>query len=558
MRATAVDFLDPKDADCRLYVIWHLNAYFFLEATQLKKRTLEVLAQSLGQRELFSILIDTNFLFSILSLHENPCNEAVHSLVGLIEKISQFVTVNLYVFPLTIDEAKRVLQSCQSHLAGLRLTPNLAEAAQSTRLSGLIKKYVEECRKVGRPISAESYFGPYITRLIEILSSKGVRFLDEDLRVYKDDPSIGYEIERQMDYEWHTYGKRGKDYKALEHDIILWHFTRQKRPAYVESPLDAKYWIVTVDYGLLGFDAHERERGPNGIPVCLDPTALIQMLQFWLPRTAELEEAVLSNLRLPFLFQAFDPSDEAVTVDILQVMSRFEDIGDLSVATVTNVLLDQALRQRMSAEKDSQKHIELVEESIAAQEVRLREELEDARGQARQEMSAREEAQQRLAYEANRMKAVDQQLQEERQARRSLEERLKRFEDEAQERASRESTRKRIVGFCLKWVLSPLALILLLTYVIFLLLLNSPQFAGLMRFGRWWPAIGVWSILMLPYVLLVDRRGAAEAIIRDWPPFSCFRRFKKRLLVLLGTLSGGIVANALYDLIKLAIARSRP
>ncbi|HXG70826.1 MAG TPA: hypothetical protein VNJ04_09480, partial [Gemmatimonadaceae bacterium] len=60
--------------------------------------------------------------------------------------------------------------------------------------------------------------------------------------------------------------------------------------------LDASFWIATVDYRFLNFDSRKRRPKRDPIPICVHPTVLIQMLQFWLPRTAELEAALFESL----------------------------------------------------------------------------------------------------------------------------------------------------------------------------------------------------------------------------------------------------------------------
>jgi hypothetical protein len=75
----------------------------------------------------------------------------------------------------------------------------------------------------------------------------------------------------------------------------------------VESPTEAKYWVVTVDYRFLGFDEYKRQNTTASIPIVVHPTTLIQLLQLWVPRTQEFEEAIVRSLRFAFLFHEFDP-----------------------------------------------------------------------------------------------------------------------------------------------------------------------------------------------------------------------------------------------------------
>lgn len=156
---------------------------------------------------------------------------------------------------------------------------------------------------------------------------------------------------------------------------MLWHFVKDKRPTYLESPLDAHYWIVTIDYRFMAFDAYKR--GKKGLPICMLPTALAQMLRFWVPRTDTLDESVVASLRLPFLFLEFDPEAEKVTIMILKTLSRFENVEDLPVETVTNIVLNEALRERMQTSPDEEKQIELIREALIEEHTRLRKHLSE-------------------------------------------------------------------------------------------------------------------------------------------------------------------------------------
>jgi hypothetical protein len=168
LRSAIVRFMNPSSAAVRSCILRHLNA-FFLEASNLTTHTLKVLKEAIGGSASFNIFIDTNFLFSILGLHENPSNEAADSLMNLLRKLTGKVTTRLYLFPLTVDEFKRVVRSHQEFLTDLRLEPNLAAVGSHSGLTGVALKFVQESSRVGHPIKAEDYFGPYLEDLIPVI-----------------------------------------------------------------------------------------------------------------------------------------------------------------------------------------------------------------------------------------------------------------------------------------------------------------------------------------------------------------------------------------------------
>lgn len=182
----------------------------------------------------------------------------------------------------------------------------------------------------------------------------------------------------QLEYERKRFGERARSYDQLRHDVVLWHFVSERRPARVESPVEATCWIVTVDYHYLGFDEFKRRQSNGAIPLCLHPTSLIQILQFWLPRTQEFEEAILDSLRLPLLFQEFGDSSEKVTVTILETLARFENVAQMPKEVVGSILVNRALRQGLALEPDRQKQVELIRDAIIEQNQKAHEQLRNA------------------------------------------------------------------------------------------------------------------------------------------------------------------------------------
>jgi hypothetical protein len=130
-----------------------------------------------------------------------------------------------------------------------------------------------------------------------------VELFNEKLDDYSTRQDVVDDIHVVFKYEEKLPPAKRKSYPKVAHDMVLWHFVNDKRSAYIESPIDASDWILTVDFRLIGFDEHKQKRSGSKVPLCIHPTSLIQLLQFWVPRTKEFEEAMLGSLRLPFLFQ---------------------------------------------------------------------------------------------------------------------------------------------------------------------------------------------------------------------------------------------------------------
>ncbi len=83
LRKAIDEFMTHPSSEVRSYVLRYLNAYFSLEATNLQEDTLAALKHP-DVKPTFELFIDTNFIFSLLKLHENPSNEAALLLSELI------------------------------------------------------------------------------------------------------------------------------------------------------------------------------------------------------------------------------------------------------------------------------------------------------------------------------------------------------------------------------------------------------------------------------------------------------------------------------------------
>jgi uncharacterized protein YwgA len=534
LRDAIVLFMNPTNASVRSYILRHLNAYFSIEASNLTQHTLEVLSQSALRNTSFEVFVDTNFLFSILGLHENPSNEAADSLISLMQQLKGKVTAKLFLFPLTIDEFKRVVRSHQQFLSDLRLEPNLAAVGIGSGLTGVALKFIQESKQIGHPLKASDYFGPYLEDLLPIIRGKGLELYNARVDEYTKRQDVIDDILIQQQYELRFPPEKRKSYDQLLHDVCLWHFVKDRRLAQVESPADAKCWVVTVDYRFLGFDGYKRQDAAKQIPVAVHPTTLIQLLQLWLPRTQAFEEAIVRSLRFAFLFHDFDSNSERITVRILESLSRFEDIRDLSQDVAASVLMNQALRARLTGATTAEQDIALVKEALVE---------ENNKTAAR--LHAANETSERLASESRQKDSKIVELED------LIEQSNRAFEDLAQTSSgeriaweerlrSLEESRGR-TSFLVLSVCIPLIAI----FVVGLGIVHIARSIG--NLGYWWSAILLWGIQLAVWLYLTDRRGSRNESIRDWAPFAQFHRLKKWLFtIFLVSVPTKLVVDGIY------------
>ncbi len=384
-------FLDPKNDKVRAYVSRMLHARFCVEASGLPEGVIQKLNAIVGKQIRFRVFVDTNFLFSLLELHENPSNAAATELQELIASLRSNPKVDLYITPRTIEEAKSSIAAAKSQLSGIPPGQNFTHAALQVGFSGMAERFLLERLRLGGGLRVEDWFDPYLDDFVPIARAKGIELFNEKLDSYSMRQDVVDDINLVLKYEQRLDLARRKSYEKVAHDMILWHFVNDKRAAYIESPIDAQDWILTVDFRFIGFDEHKQRKCGLKVPLCLHPTSLIQLLQFWVPRTKEFEEAILGSLRLPFLFQEFDAEAERTSIRILKGLGRFDVGGQIPEETITHVILNDGLRDRLKNEHSEESEIQLIRDALV-EEMRAQVETEATKAQQLSEQVKQREA----------------------------------------------------------------------------------------------------------------------------------------------------------------------
>lgn len=371
-------FLDPSNAAVRSYVSRMLHAAFCVEASGLPQGVIDKLNDSVGKPIRFRIFVDTNFLFSLLELHDNPSNSAATELKELIDTLGSNPKIDLYVTPRTIDEAKHSISLAKDRLKNFPGGTNFNDATSRAGFSGLAAKYLASRNMDGSRKSAEDWFDPYLNNFVPLARAKGVELYNEKLDDYSTRQDVVDDIVTVLKIETKR-GPRGKSFLMVQHDMILWHLVNDNRPGYVESAVEAHDWILTLDFRLIGFDEHKQKRRGGKVPICLHPTSLIQLLQFWIPRTPAFEEAILGSVRLPFLFHDLDPEAERTSLRILKGIGKFEDNDQIPAAAISHVMLNDGLRARLGEGESEDEEAKLIRDALVDE---LRTQADSHKGEA--------------------------------------------------------------------------------------------------------------------------------------------------------------------------------
>lgn len=528
LREVAVKFLDPSNANTRSYVLRRLNASFFMKAAGMSGAALDALDRARHSTRRMTLLLDTNFVFSLLGLHENPSNEEAVALRDLAESIRDRVAIDLRVLPITVEESRRVLSAQQLMFGTLELHSNVASVA-SRFLSGAGRQYALAASSSESPLPASEFFSTYENNLITILREKGVELHNADLGSLRVRQDVLDDLLGQEEHQTRNRVLGAKPYESNLHDMVLYHFVRDARSNAIESPLDARYWVVTLDFGLIAFDRYAVNRDNGSLPICLHPATLMQLLRFWVPRDDDFDEALLGAFRLPFLQAPFDSSSEAMTIKILRRLSLYESIEELLPESIASILENDALRSRMETATDSEQQDEVIEQALileldarARDVVALQAREEQASIQAREDREERNRLSRELDKQATAAGEEGKKLKEEvvkqTETVQDLSVELEQAESEklelqdtlsetdAELEMLREDVRRRSAKW--RWSVSVAALMVLCVGLWWTLLHRYGE-----SFGEWKWSLGMGLALLLGFVWFYF----AGLLVRRWP-----------------------------------------
>ena len=526
LRRAIVSFLSPGNGAVRDFVLRTLDNAFFIEASGLQKEALERLTVRLGQRTPLKLFLDTNLLFSLLDLHDNPSDESAQSLMALLHQTVETIPWSLHVLPSTVGEFTRTLAFYRDILTPISVSPNIAVASQRYgRISGVTHRYMRACEEAGKPINVTEFFRPYISSPLVVMRQKSVSIYDAKTDTY----SLRQDVVDDINEFWERVDPKQKSegrYNSIKHDMILRHLVNDKRPAYIESPLEAEYWVATIDYQLLRFDRH-RASVEGRVPVCIDPASLVRILQLWLPRADALETAMFESVRVPFRFRGFDTESEIIALKILETLSRFENVEDLSIETITHLLIDDATRDRMSGAKDKAAEEDVIRESLKTSEANLRAELEQARDMT----------------ERYKLQATEQKHQIDLLSREM--ERSAKLQSATSETEVGDGDSNAKLNYLVKWVIAPSAAssisVILLVIATFVLTLRlAPVIAGIAI------VVGVGIVLGL-----ADWRGRSVSGLERLGLYRWIQNSRKWLYGILGALLVSMVGRVLWEYLGL-------
>jgi hypothetical protein len=533
-----VSFFDPNDIDIRSYIFRSINAVFLIKASSLSKDEIDAVMSRVKKPVSFSIYVDTNFLFSLIGIHKNPADDVADAFASMKDEIQKRIKIRTYVLSITLEEARHTINSYESKLNGFILTPEIAHllSESASNFSGITIKYIEEAVNSRTRLSPKDYFRPYRENLIDICRSKGIEPINDGLLdQLRTDQKVIDDIYDPNSKELISK----KPYEVLLHDTVFWHFINRKRESTYRTPIEAESWIVTLDYGFMVFD-RKKANGRNKIPICIHPTALIQLLQLWVPRTRKLEEAMVCAIK-PMIPAFVDSSAEESAIKVISTINRFENSDDIPIETINAIYLNESIRSRVLHAKEIEDQIAIVKEALIG-------ELKKAHELLREKISEKSELEQQIEQGAknaeekereieNRDEQLVQKLDEAQKRIKELEDNAKNIEDK------QENTKIRsIYSFCLFCSIVGISIITKK-----FLIDNFPAFQINVSI---FTIIASYIVGGLITIGIFEFIGTRLRRVKNWRLFQLIKKWRILLWAAIIVLVGGIFTSALFEDVK--------
>jgi hypothetical protein len=354
------NFFQDADDHRKLYISQKLNSMFMLHILKLQRKDAEELKKLVSGGTLY---LDTNFLYRLFGLDGMELQAAAVRLKELSEKLGYTMVVSQR----TLEEYK---SSIQAHIQQARkmptISPELAKVALDVSFGN---DFYREYFRLSKDAYGISYEGAlkFYSKVEFLLQKYNVKVDSEgDTFIRSNWEAVSTEEGYLRNY---APGKYFKNDDVVNHDAFMRLLILHRRQGQEqESYLETRYWLLTLDTGLVQYDRRIRPKDNLRIPYCMLCSQLMQLLR---PFSALLEDeasnafqiAQASALDSP-LFRLFKLPE---TATILDIITRMKLIDGLPADAIMYAVADEAFVQAFAETKDDAKREELIQQLVQGQ-----------------------------------------------------------------------------------------------------------------------------------------------------------------------------------------------
>jgi hypothetical protein len=334
------------------YMAQLLDGTFTVFALGVDDLTARYFRAELSPLKLF---LDTNFIFGILDISDNPLKEVSRDLVEVIRR-HQF-PYKLYYHEETLREIRDTLQAIGDRLRGRKWQQALSRAAVSSGLFAGIE-LLFHLKNSEKPIEADLFLARFddVPALLarfgaSIYRARSDRSQDETEKWTQIADYDAFLKQRRPD--------RPKLYPALNHDVVVWRQVLKIRAA-GGSVLDAKALFLSADYYFYRFTKQYRN-GANAGSVVL-PNQLLQLLRPFIASSDDFDRRFVETFALPEMRAL--PGDYSSTAS--KVLAYLNTVADLGQDTALRVLSNTMVSARLATvEEGSAAFQEIIDSELA-------------------------------------------------------------------------------------------------------------------------------------------------------------------------------------------------
>lgn len=436
IESSIVEFFDTvgTDPDRTSYIVQLADGVFSCYSLTVPPEISSQLRTRLKELTLF---LDTNFLFGILDLNDNPLVDVSRELLNVIKE--HHLPFKLRYHEATEREMRRTIQGIVNNMKGRRWSQAISRAAaKSNTVSSFERRFHQ--LNAESPLDVEMFLKP-LDHFDVLLKEKGIE-------IYR---ASGDRLQQRADllHEYEGFlakNDKEKPYEALDHDVTLLDCVHQLRSK-ARSSLDAKALGVTCDYLFRLFD-WKVVRNDDQMACLVLPNQFLQLLRPFIPASADFDRSFAKTFAIPE-FRTVSSGATAACSKMLTLLATYKDVNEeiVEAMLVNDILLTKLQQAKNDAE--FKRYVEsaiiaennqLLEEKVALEEQIKREKLAQAEREREQEnerqklLAERDQLATKLQAEQNqlaekekfdsvRQVEIGEQLKLEQQARESAEKR---------------------------------------------------------------------------------------------------------------------------------------
>lgn len=436
-------FFKAPDAARSRYVSQLLDGTFSFFAVCVDDATSALLTKTLPP---LNVYLDTNFVFGLLKLHDNPMNDVSAELIAALAERN--IPFKIYYHEATLKEYRKAFDRLKTNLERFKFTPALSRAAvQVGRLNYLERRFHEQNAK--QAINVDAFLAKY--RNVEILlGEKGFTIYRENKTSdsqRKSADNTRYEmIADYLDFLERRWSINRDDfYEIADHDMTLLQSARAQRKSGA-SVLDVGVVILTADTKLHAYEWTRGRADRNTAGQVLLPNQFLQILRPYLSVTADFDRRFAET----FSVAEFRTAGTGYEVAASKVIGYLSTFSDVSEETAVRILANEVFITRVAGlDPESAEFKEAVKSELLSDNAKLIDEnkklLEEAKRANQEAINAASQAQ-AVLDEARKTEAAlastsrsAQQLAEKRRTELLALEREKQVKEELRQKADQRS-----------------------------------------------------------------------------------------------------------------------